>query len=218
MHLCVRVDHIRARAGTGLVWALDVRYGEAMRIAVAVSVAAVVSIAAQASAQPLGFDDLPDATVVTDQYAARGVVFGSDGQAPSTFGVFGSPASFRNYLVGEHEGTEDKNDSSEFGNGKPARDIVMRFVSGDGAGATARVAMVITYLNVGSVARVQAMDAQGAVVAEATVTGRLGGFALPVEVRGASIARVRVRFERADGFEDNAGIDDLSFDPVGPLR
>jgi hypothetical protein len=169
-----------------------------------------------AGAQSIGFDDVQDGTAIAAQYAGLGVVFEGVSGGPFAFGVFGSPASFRNYLVGEHEGLEDKNDSSEYGNGRPAAGIDMRFVVGDGKapGVTSRVSMAIIYLNVGSRARVQAVGVSGETIAEEVVVGRLGAFAQKVELRGVGIARVRVRFERDEGFEDNAGIDDLSFDNV----
>ncbi len=167
-------------------------------------------------AQTIGFDDVADGTTVADRYASSGVVFSGPGDGPATFGVFGSPASFRNYLVGEHEGTEDKNDTSEFGNGKPAVEIGFRFVQEDAKtpGVTSRVSLVIIYLNRGSRARIRALDVEGLVLTETVVEGVLGAYAIPAELSATGIAAVRVTFERDKGFEDNAGIDDLSFGPV----
>lgn len=176
----------------------------------------IPSVALAESAHPvLGFDELAEATVLDKQYVKHGVQFTSGGaKGPAVFGVFGSPASFRNFLVGEHEGTEDKNDTSEYGNGKPAVSIGMTFVTPNGPGVTTRVAMKIIYLNVGSTATVRAYGVDGAVVAESVVEGKLGAFSQPVEVKAEGIARVEVSFGRPDGIEDNAGIDDLFFHPV----
>jgi hypothetical protein len=168
------------------------------------------------------FDELPNLTVVHDQYLSLGLRLSSPSAAgaPVIFATFESPVSAPNFLVGEDEST-DTNPGVEYGNNAPALSITMTFVvPGDPAkdAITTSVSFAEVYSNTGNVTRAEGYDAAGNLVASAKITGdTLTPGQILTLSSSSGIHRAVVVFDAAGAggiFEDTAGIDDVQFDPV----
>lgn len=169
----------------------------------------------------LTFDELNDDALVTDRYASRGVLFSTTQPAgPRTYGLFGSPVSEPNYLVGERE-DPDTNPSTEYGNNRPALPIELTFVDSRDPrcpGTTSSLTLQVVYPNQGNITRLDAYALDGSLITTQTVVVDPQSFAAPLLVQAPSgIHRAVVIFDgtgTGGTFEDNAGIDNIQFAPV----
>lgn len=179
------------------------------------------------SSSPVGggdihFDELANLAIVDDHYLSLGVQFSapSTAGAPLVFGMFASPASPPNFLIGEDE-SADLNPGFEHGNNTPALPITMTFVvPGDPSkkAITPSVSFREIFSNTGNVTRAEGYDASENLVASAEIIGDSLAPGKTLTLSSASgIHRVVVLFDAIGTgglFEDSAGIDDVQFEPV----
>lgn len=171
--------------------------------------------------QRLGFEDLSEGQRVSGAYADDGVSFFAGGIGAATANAFGSPASGRVYVAGDHEAI-DENPTEEHGNHMPALPVTLWLHEPgepDRPAVTDVARLSLVWTNEGSVSRIEAYDPGGRRIFERDVRGEGGGAVQTVCIRERGIHRVVVRFGvvTADGqMEDNAGIDDLELGPIRP--
>lgn len=168
----------------------------------------------------LGFEDLTEGQRVADAYADEGVSFFAGGTGAATANAFGSPASGRVYVAGDHEAVDD-NPTEEHGNHLPALPVTLWLHEPgepDRPAVTDVVRLSLVWTNEGAVSRIEAYDPGGRRIFERDVRGEGGDAVQTVCIREPRIHRVVVRFgvvTAGGDMEDNAGIDDLE---LGPIR
>lgn len=188
----------------------------------AIILASLLALAPCASGYIIFFEGIADNTPIGDQFAAQGVLFSSPGPLgmPVVYGVFPSPVTPQNCLVGEYE-HPDTNPGPEYGNNATALPITITFVdplNPERPAWTTTVSLYVVWTNVGNVTRADAYDIEDALVDTVEITGLAGVLSNPLHLASAQgIHRVVVTFnaEGSQGdFEDNSGIDNLDFGPL----
>ena len=165
----------------------------------------------------VNFDELAEGVVVKDQYAATGVVFSSPHPSGGlhTYNQFASPGSPPTFVTGDDE-TIDVTPGPEFGNDVQALPITLTFVDPAAAPNPATTTMVSLheiFTNMDVVVTATAFDPADHVVATATATGDPAKPAQLLTLAAPAIRRVVVDWA-TQPFEDNAGIDDVTFAAV----
>jgi len=165
----------------------------------------------------INFDQFAEGTVVKDQFTAMGIVFSSahpsGGLHP--YNQFTSPASPPTYVTGDDE-TTDVTPGPEFGNDVQALPITLTFVDPStpaNPGTTTSVGLREIFTNIDNVVTAKAFDPADNMVDMATATGDSLSPGKLLELAAPAIRRVTIEWATTP-FEDNAGIDDVTFAPV----